>query len=66
MDLNQQPGMQCDDVNNMVDTHVEQVALRIKELQHLQKQLKLLRDSCSNNRTVKECGILKNLSANQK
>jgi Cd(II)/Pb(II)-responsive transcriptional regulator len=66
MDLNQQPGMQCDDVNNMVDTHVEQVALRIKELQHLQKQLKLLRDSCSKNRTVKECGILKNLSANQK
>ena len=66
IELNQQPGMQCDDVNNMVDTHIEQVALRIKELQHLQKQLKSLRDSCSNSRTVKECGILKNLSANQK
>lgn len=66
IELNQQPGMQCDDVNNMVDAHVEQVALRIKELQHLQKQLKSLRDSCSNDRTVKECGILQNLSESQK
>jgi Cd(II)/Pb(II)-responsive transcriptional regulator len=66
IELNLQSGMQCDDVNNMVHTHIEQVALRIKELQHLQKQLKSLRDSCSNDRTVKECGILQNLSANQK
>ncbi len=66
IELNQQPGMQCDDVNNMVSEHIEQVALRIKELQHLQKQLKSLRDSCLNDRTVKECGILQNLSANQK
>lgn len=66
IELNQQPGMQCDDVNNMVDAHVEQVALRIKELQHLQKQLKSLRDSCSKYRTVKECGILQNLSESQK
>jgi Cd(II)/Pb(II)-responsive transcriptional regulator len=66
IELNLQPGMQCDDVNNMVDAHIEQVALRIKELQHLQKQLNSLRDSCSINRTVKECGILKNLSGHQK
>ena len=66
IELNRQPGLQCDDVNNMVDEHIEQVALRIKELQHLQKQLKSLRGSCSSDRTVKECGILQNLSANQK
>lgn len=66
IELNQQPGMQCDDINKMVDNHIEQVALRIKELQYLQKQLKSVRDSCSNNRTVKECGILQNLSENQK
>ena len=41
IELNQQPSMQCDDVNHMVDTHIEQVALRIKELQDLQKQLKI-------------------------
>lgn len=62
--LNQQPGMQCDDVNDMVESHIEQVALRIEELQFLQIQLRSLRDSCSNSRTVEECGILKNLSAN--
>jgi len=66
IELNQQPSTQCDDVNKMVDEHIEQVALRIKELKYLQKQLKSLRESCSSNRTFKECGILHNLLANQK
>tara|TARA_R110001592_G_scaffold185562_1_gene429623 strand:+ start:640 stop:1038 length:399 start_codon:yes stop_codon:yes gene_type:complete len=66
IELNLQPGMQCDEVNKMVDAHIEHVALRIKELRYLQKQLKLLRASCSFNSTVNECGILKALSANQK
>lgn len=65
VELNQLPSMHCDDVNKMVDSHIEQVAMRIKELQYLQKQLKSLRDSCSDSRTVKECGILQNLSASQ-
>lgn len=66
IELNLQPGMQCDEVNKMVNAHIEHVALRIKELHYLQKQLKSLRASCSINRTIKECGILKNLSVNQK
>ncbi len=66
IEINLQPGKRCNDVNQMVDNHIEQVALRISELQSLQKQLNLLRDSCTSNRTVEECGILKNLSANNK
>lgn len=62
IELNQQPEMQCDDVNKMVDSHIEQVVLRIKELKYLQKKLKLLRSSCVNNSTVKVCGILQTLS----
>ena len=64
-ELNLQPGRQCGVVNKMIDNHIEQVALRIKELQHLQKQLKSLQDSCSNGRTVKECGILQNILVNK-
>ena len=65
IDLNQSPGTQCDDVNNMIDNHIEQVEQRMKELKGLRSQLTSLRRSCSNNRTVEECGILQNLSAKQ-
>ena len=61
IDLNQSPGTQCDDVNNMIDNHIEQVEQRMKELEGLRDQLTSLRRSCSNNRTIEECGILKNL-----
>ncbi|MGX4677426.1 Cd(II)/Pb(II)-responsive transcriptional regulator [SAR92 clade bacterium H246] len=63
IDLNQSPGTQCDDVNNMIDNHIEQVEQRMKELEGLRDQLTSLRRSCSNNRTIEECGILKNLSS---
>jgi len=63
IELNQSPDMRCDDVNNMIDNHIEQVEQRMKELEGLRQQLTSLRNSCSNNRTIEECGILKNLSA---
>lgn len=63
--LNDSPDMQCDDVNQMIDTHIVQVEIRIKELSQLQQQLKTLRNSCSNERTIEQCGILQTLSANR-
>tara|TARA_R110002072_G_scaffold215326_9_gene372499 strand:+ start:1881 stop:2276 length:396 start_codon:yes stop_codon:yes gene_type:complete len=63
MELNRTPGEQCDDVNQMIDHHIEQVEQRTRELRKLQQQLKLLRDSCTSNRTVGQCGILHNLSS---
>ena len=63
IDLNQSPGTHCDDVNTMIDNHIERVEQRMKELKGLRQQLTSLRNSCSTNRTVEECGILKNLSA---
>lgn len=65
IDLNQSPGTHCDDVNTMIDNHIEQVEQRMKELKGLRQQLTSLRNSCATNRTVEECGILKNLSAKQ-
>ena len=64
--LNQQPGMGCEDVNRMIDSHIEQVALRINELQDLQDKLMALRTSCASQSTVKECGILQTLSVSRK
>lgn len=65
IELNQSPGTHCDDVNNMIDDHIEQVEQRMAELERLRQHLTALRDSCSTKRTVEECGILKNLSAKQ-
>jgi len=66
IELNQSPGMHCDDVNKMIANHIEQVEQRMTELEKLRQHLTALRDSCSTNRTVEECGILKNLSAKQR
>lgn len=65
IDLNQSPSTHCDDVNTMIDNHIEKVERRMKELEGLRQQLTSLRYSCSTNRTVEECGILQNLSAMQ-
>ena len=65
IELNQSPGTHCDDVNKMIDNHIEQVEQRMMELERLRQHLTSLRDSCSTNRTVEECGILRNLSAKQ-
>ena len=65
IELNQSAGTHCDDVNKMIDNHIEQVEQRMTELGRLRQHLTSLRDSCSTNRTVEECGILRNLSVKQ-
>ncbi|MEQ3701338.1 Cd(II)/Pb(II)-responsive transcriptional regulator [Thalassolituus sp.] len=59
------PNTQCDDVNRMIDAHIEQVEERLVELSHLRQQLKILRNSCSSARTVEQCGILHSLTTNR-
>lgn len=63
IELNRSPGIQCDDINKMIDKHIEQVELRIDELENLRRHLKSLRATCSNSRTIEECGILQNLTS---
>lgn len=62
LDLAHSPGKQCDDVNQLIDNHIQQVEDGIQELTKLRQQLKSLRSSCSRDRTVEQCGILQNLS----
>ncbi len=55
------PNACCDDVNKMVDAHIQQVDSRMKALRNLKTQLKSLRFSCDDHQAVKDCGILQGL-----
>lgn len=56
------PPQDCSDINALVDEHIKHVAVRIKELKSLQKQLVDLRNSCAGGGAVDECGVLSGLS----
>lgn len=53
------PRENCHAVNEVLDQHIEQVAMRIRELKALQQQLKALRVQCDG--VAAECGILDGL-----
>ena len=63
--LKRSPNAQCDEVNRMIEVHIQQVESRIRELTQLNEMLKALRGRCSDQRTVEQCGILQTLSSNQ-
>jgi len=62
LDLKQSPESQCEDVNNLIDAHIDQINLRMVELKKLKSSLTALRSKCSTNQTIKTCGILQDLS----
>lgn len=59
------PQRNCDEVNAVVDRHIEQVAQRIQELQQLQVRLKGLRKLCRAAEVAGSCKILGTLSKRQ-
>jgi Cd(II)/Pb(II)-responsive transcriptional regulator len=56
------PEESCNEVNLLLDRHIEHVAQRIRELQSLQKQLKALRSTCHSAQAAKDCEILQTLA----
>lgn len=56
------PDENCGEVNDLLDTHIAQIGVRMGELEHLQQQLKALRAHCSRTQAAKDCGILHGLS----
>lgn len=62
LELSQSPEMTCSEVNVMVEQHIQQVEKRLVELRRLRQQLLELRENCSQDRTVEQCGIIKNLA----
>lgn|SRR5690606_11510398 len=56
------PEKACEEINHIVDRHVQEVDARIAELTALRGQLVGLRTQCNNNRAIKDCGILQALT----
>tara|TARA_R110002095_G_scaffold18313_1_gene21276 strand:- start:78 stop:533 length:456 start_codon:yes stop_codon:yes gene_type:complete len=57
-----EPNQYCDEVNALLDEHIQQVDVRIEELSRLKRQLVLLREKCAGARPAESCGILQGLS----
>lgn len=62
LDFRDAPNANCSGVNDLLDRHIGHVARRIKELKALQGQLKDLRTQCIASRSMRDCGILQELS----
>jgi Cd(II)/Pb(II)-responsive transcriptional regulator len=60
------PAAGCDEVNAVLDEHIEHVALRVRELKLLEKQLRELRAHCKSERKGQPCGILEQLNAGRR
>lgn len=56
------PEENCEEVNVLLDEHIEHVTERIRNLQALKIQLKDLRSLCHSTQSAKDCKILQKLS----
>ncbi|MGS0740659.1 Cd(II)/Pb(II)-responsive transcriptional regulator [Glaciimonas sp. GG7] len=57
------PEENCEQINSLLDHHIDHVANRINELKALQLQLKQLRKQCHSVQAAKDCGILQGLAS---
>ncbi len=61
LELSRESGLSCDDVNELVQAHLERVRAKIAALDALEKQLAALRARCDSRHRVSDCGILDEL-----
>ena len=59
--LRDNPMQDCGEVNALLDTHIQQVEVRVEALLRLKRHLVDLREKCSGSRSVEACGILQGL-----
>jgi len=62
LELRDNPNQNCDEVNVLLDGHIQQVEARMETLLQLKQRLVVLRDTCTGARAVESCGILHGLS----
>lgn len=55
------PELACDEVNHLIDNHIQRIHKQVEFLKLLEIQLHALRETCRANRKAGECGIMKNL-----
>ncbi len=61
LELSRDRGVSCDDVNDLVQGHLERVRAKRAALQALETQLGALRAQCDAGHRVADCGILEEL-----
>ena len=59
--LRASPEAGCGGVNRLLDTHIDAVEDRIRELQRLKQELRELRGACRSVDSIKNCKILQSL-----
>jgi Cd(II)/Pb(II)-responsive transcriptional regulator len=62
LELRDSPGKSCEEVDALLDAHIEHVAERMAELRRLRVELKQLRAQCGPTRSGGKCAILDGLS----
>lgn len=60
--LLERPDEDCEEVNQLLDSHLAQVRAKQEALVRLEAQLQALRGRCSANRRAGDCGILADLA----
>lgn len=63
LDLSGQPEADCEEINQIVDAHLEQIRLKQAALAQLEQQLLVLQGRCAVSRRAGDCGILQELVA---
>ncbi len=59
--LQGQRGKSCDDVNELLDGHLQELSERISQLQTLRRQIQEIRAACREDACVDRCGALETL-----
>lgn len=59
------PAASCTAANQVLDEHIEHVEIRLRELEELACQLRLLRSQCGSDSSAVDCGILQGLACDQ-
>lgn len=57
----EQPNKNCESVDRLIEKHLEDISVKIKELKNFQKDLKDIRSSCKETDQISSCTIIKNL-----
>lgn len=55
------PELICDEINHLIDSHMDRIHQQIESLSLLEQQLHQLRNTCRANQLVSDCGIIRNL-----
>ena len=63
LDIKSRPEQSCANINTLVVKHLQDVVIRIQELQTLKLSLENMASTCDDEKTVRDCGILNYLQA---